>query len=189
MSEPKSRRKRGNPKRVLTVVAVLAVITLVTVFVGVKSAAQGGPPDFSMVPYTGDGQAAEELTFGELLGNGKPVVLNFWAALCPPCRQEMPGFQRVHDELGEEFTMVGVDIGPFIGLGSHAQAREFLAEFEIDYPTYYALSDSPVRDYEVRGMPTTIFFDRHGTIAGKHTGYLPEDRLRKEIQTLLADGE
>ncbi|HZJ08436.1 MAG TPA: TlpA disulfide reductase family protein, partial [Trueperaceae bacterium] len=104
----------------------------------------------------------------------------------PPCRQEMPGFQRVHDELGEEFILVGVDIGPFIGLGSHDQAREFLREYEIDYPTAYALSVDPVRDYEVRGMPTTLFISSSGTVLTKHTGYLPEDQLRRMVQDLVA---
>jgi thiol-disulfide isomerase/thioredoxin len=117
------------------------------------------------------------------------VVLNFWAALCPPCRQEMPGFQRVYDELGERFILVGVDIGPFIALGSHDQAREFLREYEITYPTAYATSIDPVRDYEVRGMPTTLFIASDGRIVGKHTGYLPEERLREEIERLLAETE
>ncbi|MEX2536669.1 MAG: TlpA disulfide reductase family protein [Trueperaceae bacterium] len=190
MSKTKSVRNRRYPRRALIAVAVLAGLMFAAIFVGVRSAAQGAPPDFAMVAYQGEERlGGDELNFSELLGQGEPVVLNFWAALCPPCRQEMPGFQRIHDELGEEFTMLGVDIGPFIGLGSHDQAREFLDEYGIDYPTAYAVSDSPVRDYQVRGMPTTIFFDGNGAIAGKHTGYLTEERLREEIRALLVTTE
>lgn len=190
MPTPKAGRNRDRHRRGLALVTALASLTIVAVLLGVRSSAQGGPPDFEMVAYQGEKRlGGEELNFSELLGRGQPVVLNFWAALCPPCRQEMPGFQRVYEELGEEFIMVGVDIGPFIGLGSHDQAREFLREYSIEYPTAYALSIDPVREYEVRGMPTTLFIASEGEIIRKHTGYLPEAQLRSEIQALITGTE
>jgi thiol-disulfide isomerase/thioredoxin len=190
MPRSKSVHNRIFDPRRLFAVAALGLLASAAVFLGTRSAAQGGPPDFAMVAYQGEEVlGAQELNFRELLGRGQPVVLNFWAALCPPCRQEMPGFQRVYDELGERFILVGVDIGPFIALGSHDQAREFLREYEISYPTAYATSIDPVRDYEVRGMPTTLFIASDGRIVGKHTGYLPEERLREEIERLLAETE
>jgi thiol-disulfide isomerase/thioredoxin len=183
----RSRSCRGQAHRTgRSLLVVLALLAVTGLLPQSRAWAQAEAPDFAMVSYgTGEQLDATELTLGELLGRGKPLVLNFWAALCPPCRQEMPGFQRVHDELGDEFILVGVDIGPFIGLGSQEQAREFLEEYDIEYLTAYATSAQPVRDYQVRGMPTTFFFASDGTIVAKHTGYLPEEQLREELRALL----
>ena len=143
-------------------------------------------PDFHMVAYQGqEVLGADELDVTQLFGRGKPVVLNFWAGLCPPCRAEMPGFQRVYDDLGDQFLLVGVDIGPFTGLGSNADARALLEELNISYPTAYATED-PTRSFAVLGMPTTMLFTADGRIVAKHTGFLPEDALRSTLRDLLA---
>ena len=98
----------------------------------------------------------------------------------------MPGFQRVYDDFGDEFIMVGVDIGPFMNLGSHDDARQFLKDFDIRYPTAYGLDRAPVRSYGVRGMPTTVFLTPDGQIFDESVGLLPEDRLRSKLKALLA---
>ena len=65
---------------------------------------------------------------------GQPVVLNFWAALCPPCRAEMPEFQRVYDEREAEVLVLGIDIGPQQFLGSREEGRALLADLGVHYP-------------------------------------------------------
>ena len=186
----RGRGRNGPTGRVSMVIGAVAVVAVALVLWGVRASASGGPPDFSMIAYQGqDVLGGEESTLRSLVGNGTPVVLNFWASSCPPCREEMPGFQRVHDELGDEFLMLGVDIGPFVRLGTHAGARAFLSEYGISYPAAYATSDDPVRDYEVRGMPTTLFFDGSGEIVNKHTGFMPEGQFRRELQALIATTE
>lgn len=176
--------------RAFATVLVVALLALAVFLAASRARAQEGPPDFSMVAYQGEEiLGGSEVRLSDLLGRGEPVVLNFWAPLCPPCRQEMPSFQRVHDELGSEVLLVSVDVGAFLGLGSHDQARAFLREHGITYPTAYATSIDPVRDYEVRGMPTTLFLSSDGTVVAKHTGYLPEDGLRRQVRSLLAGEE
>ena len=120
--------------------AALTVVVVV-ILAGISSArsgAGGEASDFRLVAYQGQaifgGSEGEEVDFMQVFRHGKPVVLNFWAGLCPPCRAEMPGFQRVHDDLSDDYIMVGVDIGPFVGLGSHDDARGFMREFGIGYP-------------------------------------------------------
>jgi len=165
----------------LTVAVVLGVI------VNFQSGASGSATDFALVAYEEQGVlSGDEANFNQVFSHGKPVVLNFWAGLCPPCRAEMPGFQRVYDDLGDKYTMIGVDIGPFVGLGSHDDARQFLKDFNISYATAYAKDASPVRDYGVQGMPTTVFFTPDGQIFDKRIGFLSEDRLRSTLQDLLA---
>ena len=181
------RGRNARTRRLPIALGAVAVVAVIAVLWGVQASASGGPPDFTMVAYQGqDVLGGEEATLRSLVGEGTPVVLNFWASSCPPCREEMPGFQRVHDELGDEFLMLGVDIGPFVRLGTHEGARAFLSEYGIAYPAAYATSDEPVRDYEVRGMPTTLFFDGSGEIVNKHTGFMPEGQFRRELQALIA---
>lgn len=167
--------------------AALVVAVVLGVIVNLQSGPGGSATDFALVAYQEQGVlSGDEANFAQVFDHGKPIVLNFWAGLCPPCRAEMPGFQRVYDDLGDEYTMIGVDIGPFVGLGSHDDARRFLEEFNISYPTAYAEDASPVRDYGVDGMPTTIFITPDGQIFDRRIGFLSEDRLRSKLQDLLA---
>ena len=174
--------------------AAVAVAVLAGVAVLVLRPASGpataelDAPDFEMIAYQGEEVlGGERSRLHDVLGDGRPLVLNFWAASCPPCREEMPGFQRVHDQLGADYTMLGVDIGPFVRLGTHDGARALLSEYGITYPAAYATDENVVRDVEIRGMPTTLFFDAEGVMVDKHTGFLPEDRLRRQIQDLVAE--
>ncbi len=165
-------------------VALAAVALLGAGLVGAARADQA--PDFGMVAYQGEATlGGPEARLHDLIGDGTPVVVNFWASSCPPCREEMPGFQRVHDDLGDAFHLVGVDVGAFTGLGSQAGARDFLVEYAIDYPAAYLLDDGALRDYEVRSMPTTVFIDGSGRIVDKHTGYLAEAPFREQVEALI----
>ena len=161
-------------------VVVLAIVS------SIQTGSGGSARDFRLVVYQGqDILGGDELNLSSLFDQGKPVVLNFWAGLCPPCRAEMPSFQRVYDDRGGEFILVGVDIGPFVGLGSHDDALQFLKDFDIRYPTGYAVNADPVRDYNVRSMPTTLFLTPDGKIFDRWSGLLTEDRLHSKLQDLL----
>jgi thiol-disulfide isomerase/thioredoxin len=152
-----------------------------------EEAAQDGPPhDFSFVPYQGVGESGEEMQFSELFGQGRPVVLNFWAGQCPPCRAEMPDFQRVADHYEDDLTLIGIDVGVFTMLGTQDDARALLDELDIRYPAGYAVDQQPLRDYNVTGMPTTIFFTASGEMKEKHTRIVLENEMREKIDALLA---
>lgn len=143
------------------------------------------PGDFALVAYQGEGVlGGREATFAHVLGQGKPVVLNFFAGACPPCRAEMPGFETVYRSVQDRVIFVGLDVGPFLGLGTHADARQLLRELGITYPAAYAVDTRPVREY-VQVMPTTVFFDARGREVGRQSGGLTADQLRARIQTLL----
>ena len=195
MSKTRSRKIRGRQRAtsgpskpaLLWGGLALVVVVVLGIIVATQSGAGGSSSDFRMVAYQGqDVFGVDEVDFSQVFRHGKPVILNFWAGLCPPCRAEMPGFQRVYDDLGGEFTLVGVDIGPFMGLGSHDDAMQFLKDFDISYPTGYAVNTDPVRDYNVQGMPTTVFLTPDGQVFYKRVGFLPEDQLRSKLQDLLA---
>jgi thiol-disulfide isomerase/thioredoxin len=158
---------------------------------GSNTTASGGTASssdgrFPIIPYQRpDKIGTEEIDFTELLGTGQPVVLNFWAGQCPPCRAEMPAFQNVHDTYGEDFLLVGVDVGPYIGLGSRDSALNLLSELGITYPAAGAQDARAVQDYNVLSMPTTIFYDGEGVEVARQVGLLQEDVLLARVQEIV----
>lgn len=143
-------------------------------------------PNFQITVYQGqDLLGGQEVEFADLLGQGKPVVLNFWAGLCPPCRLEMPDFQELSTEYNEEILLVGVDIGAFIGLGTQDDARALLNELGVTYPVGTTSDVKVIRTYQVIGMPTTFFIKPNGEIHQKWTGLLTKDKLEELVESLL----
>ncbi|MCH8165217.1 MAG: TlpA family protein disulfide reductase [Planctomycetes bacterium] len=99
-----------------------------------------------MTAYQGAAQlggSTVEFDDVKLAAAGKPIVLNFWGGSCPPCRAEMPGFQRVYERNRDDFLMIGLDVGPFFGLGTRNSALSLLDELGITYPAAYATSLAP----------------------------------------------
>ncbi|MBI4496893.1 MAG: TlpA family protein disulfide reductase [Chloroflexi bacterium] len=167
--------------------AVLAVS--LALFSGVLSPGGSGATgkDFPIVAYQGEALlGGQQSSFSKVFTHGKPVVLNFWAGQCPPCRAEMPAFQKVADEYEGRVIFVGVDVGVFTGLGNHADAQRLLRELEIRYPSAYAVDSSPLRMYSVRAMPTTIFFSAEGTVVEQIEAMLSERQLRSKVERLVA---
>ena len=145
-------------------------------------------PDFTLLLYNGaeflDGST--EVTLAGL--QGRPVIVNFWAPLCPPCRAEMPDFQLLWEELqtiGSDAIVLGVDVGPFTGLGDRQQTIDFLETIDLTYPTGQAVDADIVRGYKVLGMPTTVFVHRDGTIMRTWTGAITGDKIREITQELI----
>jgi len=147
------------------------------------------PGDFRLVAYQGaDVFRGKQSHFARVFDQGKPVVLNFWAGLCPPCRAEMPGFQKVSTELSGKVLFVGIDIGPFVDLGNHEDAINLYTQLGIHYPLAYAVDSSPLQGYRVQGMPTTVFLSSSGRVVDQETGIVTEDQLRSIIQQKLLAG-
>ncbi len=146
--------------------------------------------DFPITVYQGAGyQNGDEVMFAELLADGKPVVLNFWAGLCPPCRLEMPDLQTVSDNYQDRVLLFGLDVGPFTGLGTNEDARKLLKELAITYPAGTTEDPNVVREYQILGMPTTYFITPDGEIYETWTGLLTEEKLTELVEGLLAASE
>ncbi|MFW6203910.1 MAG: TlpA family protein disulfide reductase [Actinomycetota bacterium] len=145
---------------------------------------------FTVVAHQGeDLLGGSEVEFGSLLGNGTPVVLNFWAAQCPPCRAEMPWFQAAYEEHSDSVLLVGLDVGQFTGLGTTEQGAQLLDELDITYPAGYAVDEEPLRRFEVTNMPSTVFFDGAGEVVDAHAGVLTEQQIRDRFASLAADAQ
>ena len=142
-------------------------------------------PNFAITLYQGDQElGANTLDLGDL--RGRPVVLNFWAGLCPPCRAEMPDLQEFHDEFKDKVTLIGIDLGRHTGLGSKNDAQRLLNELEITYPAGFTNDASVAMDYEVLAMPTTVFINSKGEIFRKWGGLLTLGVLSDVTNEMLA---
>ena len=91
---------------------------------------------------------------------GKPVVINFWATWCPPCRAELPALEEVYrNNRDKELVVVGVDVAE-----SPDEVAKFVAEAGVTFPIALDTSGETTELYRIQGMPTTFFVGRDGRI-------------------------
>ena len=142
-------------------------------------------PGFQFSIYQGaEVLGARELSLSDL--RGKPLVLNFWAGFLPPSRTEMPVLQEFYIEYKDRVTLLGLDVGPFVGLGSNQDARNLLRELGITYPAGFTSDEGILGKYEIVGFPSTIFFTADGKIFRKWMGALNKAKLVEITEEMLA---
>jgi peroxiredoxin len=138
------------------------------------------------------GPAAPDVTLPTLDGGALPlaelkgqvVLVNFWAAWCPPCRAEMPGFQTVYDARhGDGFTVVGVSMDD----DSPQAVAAFLREHRISYPVALATPASVAAFGGVTDLPTSFLLDRRGRVRYTVRGIFAPQTLRTVVDRLLAE--
>lgn len=190
--------RRGGP--MLAVLSAAAVALIVLAACGAPAPAEpaasapapaaansNAAPDFAIAVYQGgEVLGGEEVRFSEILAQGKPVVLNFWAGLCPPCRLEMPDLQAVHEKYQDRVVLVGIDVGVFTGLGDREDGLALLRELNVSYPAGTTPDGEVLRAYQVIGMPSTYFITPDGRIVNTWSGLLNEAKLSELIEELLA---
>lgn len=135
-------------------------------------------PNFAV--YTHDGK---EVQLEDFLG--QPVVLNFWASWCPPCREEMPYFQSAYEEWGADiaFMMVNVTDGD---QETQEKAEALIEEAGYTFPVYFDTTLAATMAYEAYSIPRTFFIDAQGNLFGYKLGYLDQPTLETNLSALLA---
>ncbi len=140
--------------------------------------------DFPITFYQGqDAVGGDNLTLSGL--RGQPIVLNFWAGLCPPCRAEMPEFQSFAEEYEGRALVVGVDLGQFFSLGTQEDAMKLLNELDVLYPAGYTDDANVVRELGVLGLPATFFINSDGSLHRKWQGVLNTEKLIEITDEML----
>jgi cytochrome c biogenesis protein CcmG/thiol:disulfide interchange protein DsbE len=110
------------------------------------------------------------------LMDGRPMVVNFFASWCQPCIEEMPAFEQVHQDLGDQVRFVGLAEPPNL-----EDARELVGQTGVTYPTYADPQGSALAFFEAVNMPTTVFLTADGEVLEMRSRELTEEQLRDKL--------
>ncbi len=136
--------------------------------------------------------AAPDFTVYDLDGNthklsdfrGKPVILNFWASWCGPCKMEMPDLEKAYQEYGDQIQFMLVDLTD----GSQEtveKASAFIKEQGYTFPVFYDTAMEGAYAYGVSGIPVTYFINAEGVFVAYYQGAMTADILQQGMDMLL----
>jgi thiol-disulfide isomerase/thioredoxin len=139
-------------------------------------------PDFTLQTAVGQTITLSEIT-NQTDNVGKPVVLNFWASWCAPCRVEMPSLQKANLTYNGRVAFIGINQGEDI-----ATITDFGNEYKVSYPLLVDPGDKVSKLYQITGLPTTIFIGPDGVVRQVVIGILSEAVLQSNVENMLAEG-
>ena len=117
---------------------------------------------------------------------GSPIVVNFWATWCSPCKSELPAFEELSKEYDGKvkFMMVNLTDG-------YQETVEIVKEFvnanNYTFPVFFDTEYSASSAYQINYIPETIFIDKDGNMVNKHIGAMNKETLKKYIDTLIGE--
>lgn len=179
-----------NNSRVVFGMAVVVTVAVIALFgfrlmqVNSPALASGAAPSFEFKTFEGQPIGLVEL-------RGKPVVLNFWASWCGPCRDEAPVLEAVWEQYRTQgVVVVGVDY-----VDTELEAKKFMQEFKISYPNGPDVGTRVSQAYHITGVPETYFITRDGKLLdgvdadgrayGNWIGPITDAALRERVEKLL----
>ena len=135
-------------------------------------------PDFIMWDQQGDQTSLQEIL------EGKPAVINFWTSKCPPCKEEMPDFEELYQEIKDQVQFIMVD-----GVGCMGETEEsgraYVEEQGFTFPVYYDLEMDGVLNYGIRAFPTTYILNGEGRLVTGGSGMITKETLQELLEQVL----
>jgi len=183
------------PKAILPV--ILTLVLLVT------SCSAGSEPPDGKSPAAPDGKSPTAPVEGTQVGNqapdfqlqnvdgqtvslsnlrGKPVLINFWATWCSPCRSEMPYIQEIY----EEWSNKGLEVLAINKGESSSKAEEFMQSYNLSFTMLLDTKQATAQKYNIIAIPTTFFIDKDGIIREKIIGaFQNKTQIEKRLSKII----
>lgn len=133
-------------------------------------------PDFTV--FDADGNAVKLSDF-----KGKPIVLNFWASWCPPCKGEMPHFDKVYKDVKDDVVFVMVDLVDG-QRETQEKGQKYVSDQGFEFPVYFDTNQEAAATYGISSIPTTLFIDADGNIVNGYEGGITEKQLTAAIDDI-----
>ena len=173
------------PRRRIAIGAGIALVVLVTVALWQGASQPAGTTSSPLVGRTG--KRAPSFTLASLSEagrplsldsfRGRPLVINFWASWCIPCRTEMPLIEQAYRSEGGKVQFLGIDSNDTTGA-----AQSFAKQVGVTYPVVFDGTGDVAINYGLFGLPTTIFISPSGTITGRFIGQLHDSSLQSALK-------
>lgn len=146
--------------------------------VATATKAETAAPDFTV--YDADGKKVKLSDFA-----GQPVVVNFWASWCPPCKSELPDFDDAAAKYKGEvvFLMVNMTDGQ---RETQAKAQMYVDGQGFTFSVYFDTKSSAADVYGISSIPTTVFVDKQGNISAGYVGAIDASTLESGIEKILS---
>lgn len=180
-------------KQTKTIIAiVIFAVFLAVVYWGYTTLSQSfNPQNSTNSAPTDELQAAPDFTVFDQAGNpvklsdfaGQPVVINFWASWCPPCKSEMPHFNTVYQDQQDEVVFLMIDQ---VDGQRETQAKglQYVTDQGFDFPIYFDTKLEASTAYGISSIPTTLFINPDGKIVSGYRGAIDEATLRSGIESI-----
>jgi len=136
-------------------------------------------PDFYMEDAEGNGYKLSDF-------RGKPVILNFWASWCGPCKAEMPELEKAYQEYGDQIQFVIVDL-----VEGRTETKEMglahITESGYTFPVFFDVNQEASGAYRIMAIPLTCFIDAEGVLVSSVNQMISAEALHAGIDSILTE--
>ncbi|MDO5014700.1 MAG: TlpA disulfide reductase family protein [Clostridia bacterium] len=178
-------------KKILLIAIVLISIIVIAVYI--TQSKKNTPTVEAPVSQTQEKEKAPDIEITDVNGKkiklsslkGKGIVLNFFSTHCPPCKAELPDFQKVYNEYSDNENVEFVCVSVIGALGEKQDdAKKYFEKNNFSLPLYLDEDQSASNAYNVYSIPQTYIIDKDGYIVNNHLGMVDEDTLKSDIEQI-----
>lgn len=182
-------------KSLIIILALLVAVIAAAAYLYPKLSESYSPsPKKEQASNTSEKSQTADFTVYDMKGNevklsdffGKPIVVNFWATWCGPCRSELSAFDKAYQEYKGDvaFLMVNLTDG---GRDTKESVKSFIEESGYSFPVYLDLDYNASNTYGINPIPETLFINADGTLNDTRVGAMSENELENYIKNMIGE--